>query len=127
MQKHVTLLGVLFIVYHSLGLLFGLFVLSLLSGIGMLSGDWEAVGIMALIGLVGGSFLIAVAVPGLVAGIGLLKRKTWVRILALIIAFLKIIEFPLGTILAAYAFWVLMQDETERLFQRGAAASTPAM
>lgn len=69
MQKHVTLLGALFIVYHSLGILLGFFVLSLFSGIGLLSGEWETAGMMTLLGFLGGFFLLAVAVPGLIAGL----------------------------------------------------------
>lgn len=126
MEKHVKLLGILFIVYHVLGLLFGFFLLSLLSAIGVLSRDPEVAGIWALVGLVGSSFLLVLSLPGVIAGIGLLKHKPWARILALVIAFLAILQFPVGTVLAGYAFWVLLKDETDRLFRAAPAGPAPA-
>jgi hypothetical protein len=50
MERHVSLVGVLFIVYHILGLFAGLLVFVVLSGIGLFSGDLQAIGILVLIG-----------------------------------------------------------------------------
>lgn len=126
MEKHVRLLGILFIVYHAFGLLLGFFILSVLSAVGVLSGDSHAAGMWALIGLVGSSVLLVLSLPGVIAGIGLLKRKPWARILAFVIAFLAIVNVPLGTVLAGYAFWVLMKDETDAVFRAAPAGAAPA-
>lgn len=127
MEKHVRLLGILFIVYHAFGLLLGFFILSVLSAVGVLSGDSHAAGMWALVGLVGSSLLLAVSLPGVIAGIGLLKRKPWARILTLVLAFFAIVNVPLGTVLAGYAFWVLMQDETDRVFRATPAGAAPTV
>ena len=124
MEKHIKVLGVLFIAYHAVGLLIGFFVLSLLSGMGLASHDPEAAGVMVLMGVVAGTALLVLSLPGIVAGIGLLKRKEWARILALIVGFFNLINIPLGTALGAYTFWVLLQDETVRIFRSG--RPTPA-
>lgn len=117
MEKHIKALGVLYIAYHVVGLLLGFFVLSLLSGMGLASGDAEAAGVMVMMGVVAGTAFVVLSLPGIVAGIGLLKRKEWARILALIVGFFNLINIPLGTVLGAYTFWVLLQDETVRIFR----------
>lgn len=122
MSNHVKLLGILYIVYHSFGVLLGLITLIFLPGMGLVTGDPEAARVLAVVGVAGGLFLIGLAIPGLIAGIGLLKYRGWARILALVIAFLILIHFPLGTVLGVYAFWVLMRDETVRLFAGAPAA-----
>jgi hypothetical protein len=43
----------------------------------------------------------------LVAGYGLLNRRPWGRIVAIIAAVLALIKFPLGTALGIYTLWVL--------------------
>lgn len=61
-------------------------------------------------------FLAYWLLPGLLAGIGLLKRKSWARILALVVGFFSLFSFPLGTALAIYTFWVLLQDDSDDYF-----------
>ena len=67
-------------------------------------------------------FLIAVSLPGLVAGIGLLKGRPWARILGIVVALVNLINIPFGTIVGIYGLWVLFNRETEALF-----AASPAL
>lgn len=120
MKKHVDLLAILFIVYHSIGLMIALGLTGILSAAGLFSGDPQAAGILALVSTVVFTLLLAVSAPGIVAGVGLLKRWWWARILALVVAFLNLICFPLGTALGVYTFWVLMQDGTVAEFDEAA-------
>jgi len=60
--------------------------------------------------------LLVSAVWDLVGGIGLLKRKRWARILVLIGAVPELFAFPVGTVTGIYTIWVLMQEETVKLF-----------
>ena len=62
--------------------------------------------------LIVGSILLTVSIPAIIAGVGLVYRKSWSRILALIICVIKLFNIPFGTALGAYGIWVLMQDET---------------
>jgi hypothetical protein len=60
-------------------------------------------------------------------GIGLRKRTSWARGVALVLALLNLFFLPFGTALAVYAFWVLLSDETRRVFPpTGRPASPPA-
>ena len=116
-DKHVTLLGALFIAYHIIGLIVGFVIMALLSSIGYLTGDATATTVLTTIGLGVGSFLIILSIPGIIAGIWLLMRRPWARILALIVGAFDLIDIPFGTALGVYSFWVLLNDETIRLFE----------
>ena len=48
---------------------------------------------------------------------GLRRRRPWARLVALILGVLNLFFLPFGTALAGYAFWVLLSDETRRLFE----------
>jgi hypothetical protein len=56
------------------------------------------------------------SIPGVIGGIGLLKRKPWARILVLILAVFDLLNVPIGTAVGVYTIWVLIQEETEQLF-----------
>ncbi len=126
MQKHVTLVGVLHVVYHGLSLLIGLAIFAVLSSVGFLLGDPEAARILLVVGTVVAVFLIVLSVPGIIGGICLLRRHSWARILVLIVSFFDLLDIPLGTALGAYSIWALMNDETIRLFESTAGAGTAA-
>jgi hypothetical protein len=110
-EKHLTLVGVFHIVYHALGFVLGIGIISLFSALGAITRDPQANAILATIGGVVGTIMIVVAIPGVIGGIGLLRRQPWARILALIIGAVDLLDIPLGTALGIYTFWVLMRDE----------------
>jgi hypothetical protein len=116
MEGHVKILGVIYILFHSLGLLAGLFIFTILSGIGLLSGDMGSAGVLAVIGTLIAGLLIILCLPGIIGGIGLLFRKQWARILIIVVGAINLLEFPFGTALGVYTFWVLMNEQTTPLF-----------
>lgn len=116
MEKHVTILGVLYIVFGALGILVAIIVSVAVVGGGLLSGEQETIAVTSIVGPIIAFFLILVSAPGIIGGIGLLNRQSWARILVLVLGFLKLINIPFGTILGIYTIWVLMKKETEQLF-----------
>lgn len=50
--------------------------------------------------------------PALVGGIGLLRRKTWARIIIFLLSLVTIFLFPIGTILGAFGILALRADHT---------------
>jgi hypothetical protein len=116
MEKHVTIVAALQIGWSILWLVFGLFLLILLGTLGGISGDEEAMVLLPLIGLLLGGTIIILSALGIVGGFGLLKYRNWARILILILSALDLLSFPLGTALAVYTIWVLVQGETAQLF-----------
>lgn len=121
MEKHVTVVGVLRIGLGVLGLFAALIVFAAVVGGGLISGDREAMRITAIVGPVIAFFLVLVSLPGIIGGIGLLKYKSWARILVMILAVFDLFNIPIGTALGIYTFWVLMRDETAQLFASGSS------
>jgi hypothetical protein len=68
-----------------------------------------------------GGLVAGLAIPALVAGIGVLARKSWARILGVIVSVFALLSFPIGTLVGGYAIFVLMQDAATSYF-----ASPPA-
>jgi len=124
MEKHVNVLGILYIVFNVLGLLIAMIVFWALIGPGIIAGDPEAFAILSIIALVICSILIILSIPGIIGGIALLKWKPWARILVLILGFLNLIDIPFGTALGIYTIWVLMKDESIQLFAAKKASSS---
>src|SRR5690606_18693506 len=96
-----------------------------LTGIGVISGEAEAVAVLGLVGMFVSGILVVLALPGMIAGYGLLRRKEWGRILAIIIGILSLINFPIGTVIGVYALWVLFQESALAYFE-GMSAAPPA-
>ena len=116
MDKHITILAVLYIAFSILGLLAGFIVFVAMAGGGLMSGDNEAMLITAGVGTIVALLIFVLSVPGLIGGIGLLKKKSWARILVLIVGFVNLLNIPIGTILGVYTIWVLLNNETTQLF-----------
>jgi hypothetical protein len=116
MKDHVTVMGILHIGFAVLGLLAAAIVFVGVVGGGLISGDTEAIRITGIVGSTIGSFVGILSLPGLIAGIGLLRHWSWARWLSLILAVVDLVLVPVGTVFGIYAIWVLMQDETAELF-----------
>ena len=54
------------------------------------------------------AFLVFLSIPGMAAGWGLMKFRSWARILALVLSILALILFPFGTLVGIYGLWVLL-------------------
>jgi hypothetical protein len=117
MQLHVKILGWLHIVGNALLFLGGVLMFFFLVGLGVFIGDPEALPILSIVGTVGGILMVALAIPGLVAGYGLLKGRNWARILALVLAVFGLPNFPVGTAMAVYTGFVLLQNAAAEYFR----------
>jgi hypothetical protein len=117
MEKQITIISILNIAFGFLGFILAIIIFSILSGIGFISGNENALLIMATIGSIIGFFLIITSIPEIIGGIGLMKYQNWARILILIISFIDLINFPFGTAIGIYSIWVLIQNETIELFK----------
>ena len=119
MEKHLPVVGWLNIVHSGFALLFGLFVWFLLMGISTIPDvDHEAGTILHIIGFIFAGLMTMVSAPGIIGGIGMLKRQGWSRILLIIVGFLNLAAFPIGTAVGIYTLWVLLREETTQLFAR---------
>jgi len=124
MKQHVSILGILYIVFGCLGILAAVGFLLLFggaAGIVSLVAHEEpdaavAVPILGGIGVVVSVFLAVVSLPGLIVGIGLTKFRRWARTAGVVLSALNLLNFPFGTALGAYGLWILLSKESEPLF-----------
>ncbi len=117
MQRHVSLLGLLHLILGCFGLLVALVVFVALVGGGILSGEAGAFFVTTTLGTIIGLFLTVISLPSVIAGLGLMARKSWARPLTLVVSVFHLFNIPFGTALAVYSFWVLLKDETVALLE----------
>lgn len=95
MTDHSKIVGALYVVTASLDLL-GAIVLALfvvgLGGLALLGMDATLANFLGVAGLVIVLFLAAIALPGLIGGIGLLMKKSWAKVLVLIASALNFLN-----------------------------------
>jgi hypothetical protein len=120
LEQHITILGWLYVVGNAVFLVIGGFVFLLLVGIAPVTGEPEPMWILGIVGTAVGLLMAALGLPGLLAGYGLLTRKSWARVLAIVVGILGLVNFPIGTAIGIYTFWVLTQETATNYF------STPA-
>jgi hypothetical protein len=107
MRKHVRILGWLQVILGLIDLFIGLAAFGLLSGIGLVSGDVTAFGVMSLLGGFIGTLSLIMALPNLIVGIGLLRDwGGWVVLLAVILALFNLAKVPWGTAIGLYTLWI---------------------
>jgi hypothetical protein len=129
MENHVKILGVLHIVFGSLGLIAALVILAVFGGVAGVIGAAAQRGDMhasdaqtaiPVLGIIFGVicvFLVVMSLPGIITGVGLLYYREWARILGIVLAAISLPAIPAGTALGVYGLWVLLNNGTVRLFQ----------
>ncbi len=122
MERHINILSVLFIIFGVFGLIaaIGFFMFGAGTAATIVANDQSndakvgaawAGGCMTFIAAI----IALLSIPSIIAGWGLSKRKSWARILTIIIAILSLPQMPIGTALGIYAIIVMFNDETKRL------------
>ena len=131
MDLHVKVLAAFYLIFGVLGILGSLMVLLIFGGAaGIISmaapNDPDALLAVPIVGLIGGILVMLIftlSVPGIIAGIGLLKRRPWARILTIVLSVLNLINIPFGTLLGIYGLWVLLSRNIGPLFDATPAAT----
>jgi len=118
MQQHITILGWLYIVFGALGLVAAIITMLVLGGSGLISGDARSAALLSGIGLFVAVIISVLSLPSVIAGWGLLKRKSWSRLLAIVLGALNILNFPVGTAIGVYTIWALTQNESQQLLSQ---------
>jgi hypothetical protein len=122
MQQHVTILGWLLIAANAILFFVGLCGFLFFVGIGLATADPTAMGILGIVGAVSVLFFGVMALPGMLAGYGLLRRQRWGQILGIVVGFLSLVNFPLGTVIGIYTLFVLLQQAATDYFAPQALA-----
>ena len=112
MEKHITILGSLFLTCSILMIIAGFIVNYVVPMAGEISGDSTAMRITSIIGESIGIILFILAIPGLICGYGLVTKKSWSRIFGIILSCFSLLSLPIGTAIGIYGLWTLFKDET---------------
>ena len=112
MNTQVKIVGWLWIVNGMLSILMAIIGLAVINWPGIVPNPRDS--ILASTGAL--CFFLPGIIAYIVAGYGLLKYKSWARILAIILAILNLILFPIGTALGIYTLVIMFNDETKALF-----------
>lgn len=118
MEKHINIVATIQIIFSILGFFVGVLGFFVLQVIGEISGDHDAHLVLSIIGTVALIFFAVLSIPGFIAGLGLLKRKEWARVLSLILSVLDLFNFPIGTAIGIYTIWVLSNKEVAMEFRK---------
>jgi membrane-associated protease RseP (regulator of RpoE activity) len=111
MEKHINIVAALQIGLSIFNLLIALVIYSILNLVGGFVDEPTANNILTLIADILAVIFFIISIPGIVAGLGLYKRKEWARILTLILSIIEIFSFPIGTAIGIYSIWALIQPE----------------
>lgn len=122
MAQHVKILGILHIVFGGLGVLGAIIALMVFGGVSAIVAadrSSDSLAAVPILGVVGGFvfvLIMALSLPALIVGIGLVQFRPWARIGGIILSALDLFGFPFHTALGIYGLWVLLNRETERMF-----------
>lgn len=117
LENHLTIIG-----WAHLG--YGMFLMAVAGLVffavfvgGQFAGEADTVIITSVVAITILIGLTIVGFPNIIAGYGILDRKPWGRVLALIISVFNLINMPLGTLLALYTFVILFRRESAHYFR----------
>jgi hypothetical protein len=112
LERHLHIVGILWI---ALGALFAIpaliFLLLGTSAHVILHRQDFFPGILPLLLSIAAGTLLILAAGGICVGVGLMHRRPWARVAAIILAVLALFHPPFGTALGIYTLWVLLADE----------------
>ncbi len=119
MKKHVTVVGAIQIGFSIIGLIVTMVVFFALNfAKGQVGGDETARTVLLFLSVSIPLLIGFLSALGLIGGIGLMSYKPWARYLVMVVSALGCLNIPFGTIKGVYALWVLLQDETIKLFNK---------
>jgi uncharacterized membrane protein len=122
-ELHVRILAWLNIVLGTLGVLIALFILVFFGGMARIASadpnpdEQAGAAVLGIVGVFVFIVLATVSIPSVIAGIGLLKFRSWAQILTIIVSVLSLLQVPFGTALGIYGLWVMLNKDTKPLFK----------
>jgi len=118
MEDHIKVIGILWVISGIFGLFFAILVFGVLFGVSFIPDvDYHASEILRIVAICGGIFISIFAIPEIMGGIGLLKKKEWGRILVLVVSFFNLIWFPIWTALGIYSIIILLNKESTQILK----------
>ena len=118
----ITLLAALFWILAILALIGGLFMVGTKDAIIEVMQDQpdvtqEIIDLVDSIMIGAGIIALLFALLYIITGWGLWTLKSWARIVAMILAVISLLSFPIGTIIGIVVLWYLFKPEIKAAFQ----------
>lgn len=125
MKKHVTVVAAIQVAFGLLGLIGAVVVFFALNfARSQVGGDEVAETVLRILSISLPLLIGFLSTLGLVGGIGLFAYKPWARYLVIVVAALGCLNIPIGTLKGVYFLWVLLQNDTIKLFENKPTAQT---
>jgi hypothetical protein len=121
-QRHVHLLGILWLAFSALNAIAGVALYIIANTLFAPGGGTGAPAFLHPLLSVVGIFVLGKAALGFIAGWGLLQREPWARIVALVLGFISLFNIPFGTAIGVYTLWVLLPSQAEQDYEAMVAA-----
>ncbi len=119
MKKHVTVVGAIHIGFGFIGLIAAIAVFFVFQfAKGVVGNDEIPTMVLSFLSISVPLLVGFMSTLGLIGGIGLLGFQSWARYLVIVVAALGCLNIPIGTLKGVYSLWVLLQDETLKLFEK---------
>ena len=127
MKKHVTVVAAIQVGFALLGLIGALAVFFALSFARTQVGDEEVAGPLLEVLSISIPLMIGfLSTLGLIGGVGLFGYKPWARYIVIVVSALGLLNIPIGTLKGVYFLWVLLQNDTVKLFETPQMYQSPA-
>lgn len=117
MDTHKRILGTIYLIYGSFIFVILFLVYFVLFGI-IIGGEYtynisdhEANLVFIIVRWVFGFVLLIFVIPSIIGGIALLNNKKWAMTLLVIVGFMSLFGFPIGTVLGVYTLWVFFKEQ----------------
>jgi hypothetical protein len=122
-QDHNKMIGIMHLIWGGFNALMMIFIVPfMLAMFGIISRDPavppEARAVFGFFGVFALVFALVFAIPPLLAGYGLLKRKSWGRVAGIVAACFTALSMPFGTALCVYTLWFLCGQQGEHLYRK---------
>ena len=119
MKKHVTVVGAIHIGFGILGLIAAIAVFFALNfAKGFVENEEVPTMILGFLSISLPLLIGVLSTLGLIGGIGLLSFLPWARYLVIVVSAIGCVNIPFGTVKGIYSIWVLINDETLKLFNK---------
>jgi len=84
-----------------------------------------ATAIVSTVMVIASGWIFLVGLANAIIGWGLWKQHEWGRIGALVLAVLRLLSFPIGTVIGALIIWYLFREDIKQEFRPQPAALEP--
>ncbi len=116
MEKHLPIVAWLHIAHGAILLTVGVFLFLLMTGAGLATYERPAILATGLLSIFLLSMFVIFGLPHIIGGIALKNGQPWAKTLVIVMSFMALPAFPVGTAIGVYSLWVLFNEDIQKVF-----------